>query len=259
MHTPLAQSLGCEHDCVAAQGEQTGPPQSMSVSRAFFRPSVHVGATQRCAVHTPLKQSFPVKHAFALTHGRQAPPPQSLSVSPLLVVPSVQWLGTHDPFAQAGVVGVAEQDVATFGLHCAHTSAPPLSGSGEGSHVPWPLHEAPGIGLDMRAPFTQVKGLQGLPSSGTFVSSATLVMFPLVSQTFFWQLPYTWDGAAPAVYESPQTPLLHVATASEAHGPGGAPGHDEASVHDVPPSLASTVRTSVLASVVPPESGLFAS
>jgi hypothetical protein len=57
----LRQSLALSHVLPVPQGfpsaEQTGPPQSMSVSFWFSTPSVHVGAAQMSDEQTPLWQS----------------------------------------------------------------------------------------------------------------------------------------------------------------------------------------------------------
>jgi hypothetical protein len=45
-HTWLTQSAPIAQPKVSAQGEQEGPPQSVSVSEAFFTPSAHVGIAQ---------------------------------------------------------------------------------------------------------------------------------------------------------------------------------------------------------------------
>jgi hypothetical protein len=56
-HTPLTQSVPTEHVWPFAQSAGHVPPQSTSVSVAFFTMSLHVGTWQIPAVHTPLTQS----------------------------------------------------------------------------------------------------------------------------------------------------------------------------------------------------------
>jgi hypothetical protein len=62
-HTPLAQSAFTLHAPPFAQGAQTAPPQSTSVSLPFLTMSAHDGAWHTPPVHTPVVQSAPIEHS----------------------------------------------------------------------------------------------------------------------------------------------------------------------------------------------------
>ena len=111
-----------------------------------------------------------------------------------------------------------------------------MSGSSTQAPVPPSGGQAdPGFGFRLRDPFVHAYGMHGLPLLKTLVSSTTLVILPTVSHTFLWQLPYACEGASPCAYATPHAPLAHVTVPSDAHGPGGTPGHWLAAVQ--PPSL----------------------
>jgi len=80
LQTVLVQSVLALHTLPLTQVGQTPPPQSTSVSVAFFTLSVHVGAAHAWAMHTPLVHCAPLKHS---TH---APAPLQVLPRP----PSVQ-------------------------------------------------------------------------------------------------------------------------------------------------------------------------
>jgi hypothetical protein len=93
VHTPLAQSAASVHDCPAPHVAQVVPPQSMSVSAAFFTPSVHVATWHVLVVvpvQTPVTQSDPAEQPLVVAHLAQVPPPQSVSVSAPFLTPSLQ-------------------------------------------------------------------------------------------------------------------------------------------------------------------------
>jgi hypothetical protein len=77
----------------AAQGVQL-PPQSLSLSSPFNRPSLQVGAAQAPAAQDRERQSLPWLQFFPVPHGLQVPP-QSMSVSAPFFLPSLQLL--HSP------------------------------------------------------------------------------------------------------------------------------------------------------------------
>jgi hypothetical protein len=86
--SPLVQSEFTLHPPVTAQGEQLGPPQSMSVSLPFLMRSSQRGTAQTLLVHRPLTQSRSAAQPALLGQGAQLGPPQSTSVSPLFELPS---------------------------------------------------------------------------------------------------------------------------------------------------------------------------
>jgi hypothetical protein len=93
LHIVLVQSALPLHVLPLVQVGQVPPPQSISVSVAFFTPSVHVGAAHACALHTPLVQSAPD------THSTHAPAP--LHVFP---VPPLEHIVPDGRFVLVGVV-----------------------------------------------------------------------------------------------------------------------------------------------------------
>jgi hypothetical protein len=99
--TKLVQSLPALQRLLTAQAAQL-PPQSMSLSVSFFRPSEHVAATGAGLLHTeashePLLQSASCVQCSLSGHLSQLPP-QSTSVSLPLVKPSLQvGAASHTP------------------------------------------------------------------------------------------------------------------------------------------------------------------
>lgn len=91
----LTQSSGIEQRLVSAQRAVQEPPQSMSVSLAFFTPSVQEGAAQRPPEHTPLPQSEPSRQTLDSAHRLGHAPPQSTSLSVPFRTRSSQVAATH--------------------------------------------------------------------------------------------------------------------------------------------------------------------
>jgi predicted alpha-1,6-mannanase (GH76 family) len=93
-HTLDSQSLLLLHWLASAQGPQSGPPQSTSVSSAFITPSEQVAAEQvgvaAAVSHTMDSQSLLLLHWLASAQGPQSGPPQSTSVSSAFITPSEQ-------------------------------------------------------------------------------------------------------------------------------------------------------------------------
>src|SRR5207245_1350669 len=80
VHIMLLQSVPVMHTLPRSQGEQSGPPQSTSVSLPFLTPSLHDDAAHIRLVQNPLWQSLPWRHILWASHGMHEPP-QSISVS----------------------------------------------------------------------------------------------------------------------------------------------------------------------------------
>jgi hypothetical protein len=84
-------------------------------------------------------------------------------------------------------------------------------------------HKVPsGSGVFEGTPLLQVSVVHPLVSFGTSVSSATEVMLPAPSQTFFWQSPAVcWMVGVPAgILVNPQTPATQVRTLHSVSVPG---------------------------------------
>lgn len=88
VHTDVEQSLASAHACHNPHGEQSGPPQSTSVSSPFADPSRQLGDWQ-VPVQTLLAQSACVVQAAALAQAGHEPPQSVALSSPFLRV-SVQ-------------------------------------------------------------------------------------------------------------------------------------------------------------------------
>jgi hypothetical protein len=98
VQTLLEQSDGWAQALVAAHGEQSAPPQSMSVSLPFLMRSVQPAATHffvpavsQCA----LAQSAFAAHDFVFAHFVAHVPPQSVSVSVPFLIESLHAGATH--------------------------------------------------------------------------------------------------------------------------------------------------------------------
>src|SRR4051812_37355011 len=90
VHFPLMQSLLPLQIFPVAQPPHVPPPQSVSVSAAFFTRSVQLGTAQWFVPsQTPLVQSPGMRHPFVSPHGEQEPP-QSVSVSLPFLIASLQ-------------------------------------------------------------------------------------------------------------------------------------------------------------------------
>jgi hypothetical protein len=106
LHIWLAQSEPSVHALPLEQAAHVPPPQSTSVSAAFFTWSVQVAAWQMCPAQVPLAQSVPTLQPLPLPHAVHDPPPQSTLVSAPFLIPSLQ-LGAwqlppeHTPDAHA--------------------------------------------------------------------------------------------------------------------------------------------------------------
>jgi hypothetical protein len=78
-------------------------------------------------------------------------------------------------------------------------------------------------------------------------------------QTFFWQLPYFWEGAGPSAYVTPHFPAVQVGVPSDAHGPAGGAGQSLALVQPPPllvlPVLVLPVLLLPLLELPPPVPG----
>jgi hypothetical protein len=88
-HVPVShgarwQSPSALHPLPGGQAWHVAPPQSMSVSAPFFRPSVQLAAVHVPVAHFPLWQSLPVEHPWPSGHFGHVAPPQSTPVSPPL-------------------------------------------------------------------------------------------------------------------------------------------------------------------------------
>jgi len=81
VQTLLAQSEWTAQPFVSRQAGQVRPPQSVSVSAAFFTPSAQVGTWQVPSPQTPLSQSAGAAQPTPLAHPGQTPPPQSVRAS----------------------------------------------------------------------------------------------------------------------------------------------------------------------------------
>jgi hypothetical protein len=81
VQTPLRQSVDVTHAFVWAHFWHVVPPQSMSVSLAFFTPSLQEAAMQMFVMHTLLWQSLPAPQVLPAPHLVQTNPPQSISLS----------------------------------------------------------------------------------------------------------------------------------------------------------------------------------
>jgi len=94
LHTPLAalQSASALQLLPHAHTGHVPPPQSTSVSLAFFTPSLQLGVEQVFALEsqTPLVQSPPEEQPRPSPHFAGHEPPQSLSVSLPFFCPSLQ-------------------------------------------------------------------------------------------------------------------------------------------------------------------------
>jgi hypothetical protein len=97
------QSESLAHLDPVRHGSHSVPPQSTSVSSAFFAWSVQVGAwhlsgavppsAPASLAHTPLTQSPGTAHSFPSAHPAHPVPPQSTSLSPSFCTPSSQLAG----------------------------------------------------------------------------------------------------------------------------------------------------------------------
>src|SRR5262245_47207490 len=78
----LVQSPAVAQSSPSPQVPQSPPPQSMSVSALFIKPSSHSVATQRLLVlQMVLVQSAPVAQTWPSAQSPQSGPPQSTPVS----------------------------------------------------------------------------------------------------------------------------------------------------------------------------------
>lgn len=104
----LSQSEACWQIAPAPQPAQSPPPQSMSVSSRFVKPSSQVGHWQEgpssggrrlSSKQNPVSQSECCRHCSRISQGRQSAPPQSTSVSSpfLRLSPQLVFLGAVEP------------------------------------------------------------------------------------------------------------------------------------------------------------------
>src|SRR3954469_10589288 len=99
VQTKLLQSMPAPQVCPGPQALQVGPPQSTSLSRPFFTPSMHVAGTHWLDWQTPVPQSVPVTHSTHVPWPSQTLPPPALHV-----VPGGDGLLTGLPAAQLSSV-----------------------------------------------------------------------------------------------------------------------------------------------------------
>jgi len=90
LHSLPTQSDGTRQAWPATHFEQSGPPQSLSLSLPFVTRSPQVGAAQPASPHFPDWQSESMLQPPVTGQVLQEPPPQSASVSLLFWVPSLQ-------------------------------------------------------------------------------------------------------------------------------------------------------------------------
>jgi hypothetical protein len=103
--TPLEQSAAALHFLVSAHLAQE-PPQLMSVSSPFCKPSLQDADWQKLFVHTPAWQSAEMPHALPGAHLAGQVPPQSTSVSLPFLTTSLQsgaahWSSVQTPLTQS--------------------------------------------------------------------------------------------------------------------------------------------------------------
>jgi len=205
VQTLLAQSVPVVHALLSAQAGHMFPPQSVSVSAAFFTVSLQVGVRQVPPVQTPLEQSLDNMHALPSTHffvGAH-PPPQSVSVSVWFFTPSAHVAATHEVPLQTKLTQSLPIEQPCPVPQRAQVVAPPQS-------VPVSdpfFNRSPHVGAWQALP-VQTPLAQSLPAPHTrFVAHRTQVVAPpqsaSVSPPFF-----VASEQVGALHEPPvQTPL----------------------------------------------------
>ncbi len=103
---------------------QVAPPQSISVSRPFLRPSVQDASLHVPPMQKPVAQSVSMVHALPSEHrAEHAAPPQSTSVSPWFLTPSGQ-VGAWHAFGAPVQTPLVQSLLAAQLLLAAHAGHP---------------------------------------------------------------------------------------------------------------------------------------
>ncbi len=127
-HAPDTQSTAPPHLAPSTHFLHKGPPQSTSLSAAFFLPSAHVAAAEQTPLtHELSAQSLSSWQVLPTAQGKHAAPPQSTSVSKSSFLPLLQGVGSWQIlFKQIALLQSVPNEQTSPGLQPVHC-APPQS------------------------------------------------------------------------------------------------------------------------------------
>lgn len=191
---PLSQSLGALHVFPAAHFGQSAPPQSMSVSPPFFKPSLQLATTQ-----TPLAEQTGLEASVQSVFSRQPMQfpfpsqtlPPSVHAAPAWAASEPQTFATHELTLQVW----GGQSVAA--LHSTHLPAAiPFA-----APQTWPPSNAhaPATGVCIGVVPLQPPLLQASLSSGLSSTSTPVLVAPAPSHSTTEQSFSIWAVAASGV------------------------------------------------------------